>query len=273
LAQRLLVQEGLMAGLSFTIVGSGRPRFAFLHGLFGRGRNWTQIAQGLAVQGHTSVLFDLPNHGASAWTETVSYAQMAGAVTREIERRIGDVPLVLVGHSMGGKVAMLTALTHPTLLAGLAVVDISPTDSAQVSSFGPYLDAMRSINLAHLTSKAEAEHLLSASVPSLAVRKFLLTNLRERSGWHWQPNLDLLAESLPELAGWPEVGAVTFEGPTSWLVGERSAYYRAADFSLMQRYFPAVHQVMIAGAGHWVHADNPSAVITALAELSAASPS
>jgi pimeloyl-ACP methyl ester carboxylesterase len=262
-----------MASLSFTIVGSGRPRFAFLHGLFGRGRNWTQIAQGLAAQGHASVLFDLPNHGASAWTDTFSYAQMAAALARDIEYRISDAPLVLVGHSMGGKVAMLTALTHPQLFAGLAVVDVAPTDSAQVSSFGPYIEAMRSIDLASLNSKAEAEKQLAERVPNPAVRKFLLTNLRERSGWHWQPNLELLRASLPELASWPEVGALTYPGPTSWIVGEHSAYYHPEDLALMRRYFPAAEEVVIPGAGHWVHADNPLAVIAAIAELSAASPS
>jgi esterase len=261
-----------MAGLSFTVVGSGRPRFAFLHGLFGRGRNWTQIAQGLAASGQASLLFDLPNHGASGWTESFSYTQMAEAVAREIDRRIGQ-PLVLVGHSMGGKVAMLTALTHPGLLAGLAVVDISPTESAQVSNFGPYIEAMRSIDLSQLSSKAQAEQLLADRVPSLAVRKFLLTNLRERSGWHWQPNLALLGDSLPQLSAWPNVGPVTFTGPVSWVVGERSPYYRAEDLPVMRQYFPAVTQVTIPGAGHWVHADNPSAVISALAQLSEASPS
>jgi pimeloyl-ACP methyl ester carboxylesterase len=132
---------------------------------------------------------------------------------------------------------------------------------------------MRGIDLTTLTGKADADRQLSATVANPAVRQFLLTNLRDRGGWHWQPNLELLATSLPELAGWPEIGPVTFEHPTSWVVGERSPYYRAEDLTLMQRYFPSVHQVVIPDAGHWVHADNPSAVITALAELSAASPS
>lgn len=260
-----------MSGLAATSVGDGPVRFAFLHGLFGRGRNWTQIAQGLAALGHGSVLFDLPNHGASPWTTTFSYPESAAAVCAEIDHRLAGTPLILVGHSMGGKVAMISALRRPELFAGLAVVDISPTESGQVSSFGPYLTAMRSIDLTTLTGKADADRQLSATVANPAVRQFLLTNLRDRGGWHWQPNLELLATSLPELAGWPEIGPATFERPTSWVVGERSPYYRAEDLALMQRFFPSVHQVVIPDAGHWVHADNPSAVITALAELSAAS--
>lgn len=261
-----------MTGLSHTRVGTSGLRFVFLHGLFGRGRNWTQIAQGLAAIGQSSLLLDLPNHGNSPWTDTFSYLQMAEAVATELDHH-AETPVVLVGHSMGGKVAMMTALAHPELLTGLAVIDIAPTNSAQVSSFGPYIDAMRSLDLASLTSKAEAELRLSSLVPNPAVRKFLLTNLRERAGWHWQPNLDLLATALPELAGWPAVGDLSYPGPTSWVVGERSPYYRPDDLALMQQYFPAVRQVVIPSAGHWVHADNPSAVVKALTDLSLAAPS
>jgi len=263
-----------MAGLNHTLVGSGRPRFVFLHGLFGRGRNWTQIAQGLAETSGASVLFDLPNHGASPWTDSISYPQMAEAAAAEIEQRLGSPSgVILVGHSMGGKVAMLTALTHPDLLSGLAVIDIAPTDSAQVSGFGTYIEAMQAVDLSAINSRADAEAAMAAAVPNPAVRQFLLTNLRERDGWHWQPNLPLLAASLPELASWPDTGSASFDGPVSWIVGERSPYYRRADHAVMQRYFPAVREVVIPDAAHWVHADNPRAVISALTALSSAAPS
>ncbi|PKQ32751.1 MAG: alpha/beta hydrolase [Actinobacteria bacterium HGW-Actinobacteria-2] len=258
-----------MTGLTLTPVGTQPPRFVFLHGLFGRGRNWTRIAQGLLPHGG-SVLVDLPNHGTSPWTEQISFPGMAQAVNAEVETL--DAPVVLVGHSLGGKVAMWAALSRPELYAGLAVVDISPTDSGQVSAFGPYIAAMQAIDLTTLQSKAEADQLLTAAVPSLAVRQFLLTNLRDRGGWHWQPNLELLAASLPELAGWPDAGDRQFVGPTSWIVGGRSHYFRPGDLDTMQRHFPAVGQVVVPDAGHWVHADQPEAVIAALAALSAASP-
>lgn len=258
-----------MTGLALTPVGDQPPRLVFLHGLFGRGRNWMRIAQGLLPEGG-SILVDLPNHGGSPWTDEISFPSMAEAVNAEIEKF--DAPVVLVGHSLGGKVAMWAALTRPELFAGLAVVDISPTDSGQVSAFGPYIEAMQAIDLSTLHSKAEADQQLVQAVPSAAVRQFLLTNLRDRGGWSWQPNLDLLAASLPQLAGWPDAGDRQFTRPTSWIVGERSHYYRPDDLDAMKRHFPAVDQVLVPEAGHWVHADQPEAVIAALADLSAASP-
>lgn len=256
------------SGLSFDVVGGGRPAFAFLHGLFGRGRNWTQVAKALAAQGWTSVLFDLPNHGSSPWTEHFSYPAIAEAVATEIEARLGlDARLTLAGHSLGGKVAMLAALAHPGLVSGLAVIDIAPAHSAQVSNFATYFEAMDALDLTTLTSRAQADRELAVRIPDKAVRGFLLTNLRPDSGWHWQPNLRLFEAELDVISEWPDPGAVTYSGPTSWIVGDRSPYYRPEDLALMQRYFPRVETVVVPDAGHWVHADNPSAVVEALAGL------
>lgn len=256
-----------MTRLHFDLVGEGRPRFIFLHGLLGRGRNWTQIATGLAADGLASVLFDLPNHGESSWTDHFSYTAMAHAVTAEIELRLGSAAqVVLVGHSMGGKVAMLAALTRPELFAGLAVVDIAPGHSAQVSSFNALLGALRGLDLAALTSRTEADHLLKAQIPDDDVRGFLLSNLRRRDGWSWQPNLELLAASLADIGGWPEVEA-SYSGPVLWLTGERSAYVQPEHHQQMYRLFPATEQIVVPGAGHWVHADNPVATVAALRGL------
>ncbi|MBN9103453.1 MAG: alpha/beta fold hydrolase [Propionibacteriaceae bacterium] len=258
----------MAAGLSFEVVGDGRPDFAFLHGLFGRGRNWTQVAKGLAAQGWTSVLFDLPNHGSSPWTQHFSYPEAAGAVAAEIEARLGhDARITLAGHSLGGKVAMLTALAHPDLVASLAVIDIAPTRSAQVSGFAAYFAAMDALDLGSLTSRGQADRELTARIPDRAVRGFLLTNLRPDGGWHWQPNLRLLEDELDAISEWPDPGEVSYSGPTSWIVGERSPYYDPGDLARLRRLFPAVETVVVPDAGHWVHADNPSAVVAALAEL------
>lgn len=254
-----------MAGLHTELVGTGRPRFAFLHGLFGRGRNWTQIAQALAAEDHASVLFDLPDHGKSAWTERFSYPAMAKAVADEIDLRLGSAAeLILVGHSMGGKVAMLAALNHPELVSGLVVVDIAPGDSDQVDTFTPLVAAMRSLDLATLGSRTEADERLRESVPDDSVRLFLLQNLRRRGGWHWQPNLAMLGDSLAEIGAWPEVGSASYGGPVLWLTGERSAYVRTEHVEAMRGLFPSVRQLVVPDAGHWVHADQPQAVIEAL---------
>ncbi|MCC6495183.1 MAG: alpha/beta fold hydrolase [Propionibacteriaceae bacterium] len=255
-------------GLHTELVGTGRPRFAFLPGLFGRGRNWTQVAQGVAEAGYSSVLFDLPDHGQSPWTSAFSYPDMARAVAEEIDVRLGSAAnLVLVGHSMGGKVAMLAALNHPELVSALVVVDIAPGASAQVATFTPLVSAMRSLDLSGLASRTEADQRLKAAVPDDAVRLFLLQNLRRKGGWHWQPNLAMLGDSLAQIGDWPDTGTATYPGPVLWLTGERSAYVQPEHEAAMRRLFPAVRRQVVPGAGHWVHADQPAAVITALLDF------
>ena len=257
-----------MARLHTELVGAGRPRFAFLPGLFGRGRNWTQVAQSLAAAGYPGVLFDLPDHGRSGWTEEFSYPEIARVVADEIDERLGSAAeLVLVGHSMGGKVAMLTALNHPGLVSGLAVVDIAPGPSDQVGTFAPLVSAMRNLDLGSLESRVDADAKLSADVPDDTVRLFLLQNLRRKHGWHWQPNLTLLGDSLVEIGGWPDVGDATYPGPVLWLTGERSDYCRPEHDAAMTRLFPQVRKVVVPGAGHWVHADAPDATVAALLDL------
>ena len=152
-------------------------------------------------------------------------------------------------------------------MAGLGVVDISPAVSDQVSSFAPLVEAMRGLDLTRLESRTEADQLLAASISDDASRGLLLQNLRRRGGWHWQLNLDLLGSSLDAIADWPDPGPVSYPGPTLWLTGERSRYCRPEHLPTMQRLFPAVEQVVIPGAGHWVHADNPDAVIGTLVRL------
>jgi len=266
----MLAAAALMARLHTELVGSGRPRFAFLPGLFGRGRNWSQIAQRLAEHELASVLFDLPDHGQSAWTDHFSYLGMAEAVADEVDLRLGSAAqLVLVGHSMGGKVAMLTALRRPELASGLAVIDIAPGHSDQVETFTPLVAAMRGLDLSTIDSRAEADARLSPAVPDDAVRLFLMQNLRRRHGWHWQPNLRLLGDSLDAIGGWPDHGPATYPGPVLWLTGEQSAYVRAEHEADMARLFPDVERVVVPGAGHWVHADDPDATVAALLELEA----
>jgi len=257
-----------MAGLHTELVGEGRPRLAFLHGLFGRGRNWTGIASALADEGFPGVLFDLPNHGSSPWTDEFSYQAMADAVADELELRLGSAArLAVVGHSLGGKVAMLLALSRPDLVESLAVVDISPATSTGVDEFGPLVAALQSVDLTRVTSRAQVEAELATRIRSTTTRQFLMQNLRARPKWHWQPNLDLLGASLDAIAAWPDPGPVSYPGPVVWLVGEESEYVQPEHLETMRRLFPAVEVRPVAGAGHWVHADNPDAVVAELRRL------
>ena len=260
-----------MSRISTHLVGTGRPRFAFLHGLFGRGRNWSGIAAALAEQGHASVLFDLPNHGSSDWTDEFSYEQMADAVAAEIGERLGSAArLILVGHSMGGKVAMLLALRRPELVDGLVVIDIAPAFSESVDGFPKLVAALAAVELDKISTRGDAEAVVAERVADASVRQFLLQNLRAKPRWHWQPNLRLLSASLPAIADWPDPGPVSYSGPVLWLRGERSDYVGDDHLPGMRALFPAVELRTVAGAGHWVQADNPEAVIVALAEFAGA---
>ena len=124
--------------LHTTSLGTTGPRIAFLHGLFGQGKNWTQIAKALAAD-YRPTLFDLPNHGRSPWTADFDYLQMAGAVIEELERAAPGQRWRVLGHSMGGKVAMLVALTRPDLVEQLVVVDVSPVDYGAHGEFEGYI--------------------------------------------------------------------------------------------------------------------------------------
>ncbi|HRA75909.1 MAG TPA: alpha/beta fold hydrolase [Propionicimonas sp.] len=257
-----------MAAVHTELVGAGRPVVAYLHGLFGRGRNWTGIAAALDAEGFPGVLVDLPNHGRSAWTPGVDYLDLADRLAAEFDERLGSAArLLLVGHSMGGKVAMLLALRHPELVAGLAVVDIAPSRSAGVDSFAELFAALHSLDLATLRSRGEADAQLTPLVPDPAVRGFLLQNLRRRPRWHWQPNLALLEANLDVIGDWPDPGAGPYRGPVRWLTGAHSPYVGASDEAPMRALFPAVRRVVVPDSGHWVQADQPEAVVAELVDL------
>jgi pimeloyl-ACP methyl ester carboxylesterase len=257
--------------LASRTVGESGPRVVFVHGLFGQGKNWTTIAKGLA-DGHRVTLLDLPNHGHSPWTDRVDYLDMAELVATELEQ-FGE-PVTLVGHSMGGKVAMQLALRRPELLRALVVVDIAPVEyplqggrtddeDEEASPFAAYIDAMREMDLDALTSRDDADQTLRAAVPSRMVRSFLLQSLvREESGtgggWRWRLNLDLLDRDLGELRGFPDPPpGSSFDGPVLWIAGANSTYVLPEDRPHMDALFPSTRLVKIKDAGHWVHSEQP----------------
>jgi pimeloyl-ACP methyl ester carboxylesterase len=259
-------------------MGESGPRVVFVHGLFGQGKNWTTIAKGLA-DSHRVTLLDLPNHGHSPWTDRVDYLDMAELVATELEQ-FGE-PVTLVGHSMGGKVAMQLALRRPELLRALVVVDIAPVEyplqggrtddeDEEASPFGAYIDAMRAMDLDALTSRDDADQALRAAVPSRMVRSFLLQSLvREgvgtNGGWRWRLNLDLLDRDLGELRGFPAPPAgASFDGPVLWIAGVNSTYVLPEDRPHMDALFPSTRLVKIKDAGHWVHSEQPEVFLETL---------
>jgi pimeloyl-ACP methyl ester carboxylesterase len=270
--------------LAARTLGEAGPRVVFVHGLFGQGKNWTTIAKGLA-ENHRVTLLDLPNHGHSPWTERVDYLDMAELVAEELES--SGEPVTLVGHSMGGKVAMQLALRRPELLRALVVVDIAPveyplqggrTDDAdeEASPFEEFIAAMRAVDLESLESRADADAALTAAVPSRMVRSFLLQSLVRDGvgadgGWRWRLNLDLLARDLGELRRFPDPPAgATYDGPVLWIAGANSHYVLDRDRPRMDELFPSTRLVRVKNAGHWVHSEQPEVFLETLRRFLAA---
>ncbi|WP_369140154.1 alpha/beta fold hydrolase [Modestobacter versicolor] len=257
--------------LAARTLGDTGPRVVFVHGLFGQGRNWTTIARRLADDGHRVTLLDLPNHGHSPWTDRVDYGDMAEYVAAELAL-LGD-PVTLVGHSMGGKVAMQLALRRPELLRALVVVDIAPTDypesggrtddpDEEASPFAAFIAAMQGVDLDTLQTREDADAALRTAVRSTMVRSFLLQSLvRDGAGgggWRWRLNLETLARDLGELRRFPDPPpGATFDGPVLWIAGANSTYVLDEDRPRMDQLFPTTRLVRVKNAGHWVHSEQP----------------
>lgn len=238
----------------------------FCHGLFGQGKNWAQIAKQLGDR-YRVLLPDLPNHGRSVWTDNWDYLGAADRLAREL--RGLDGPVALVGHSMGGKTAMVLALRHPELVERLVVVDVSPVDYGPAEEFSAYLDAMIGLYLPKYSQRAEIAQALRPVVADDTVRAFLMQNLHfEPGGWVWRPHLAALRRSLPAISGWPamQVDAwPAYQGRVLWIAGSASEYIRPEYADTMLRLFPRTRRLTIKNAGHWVHADAPE-VFTGMLE-------
>lgn len=247
--------------LAFEALGDGPP-VLILHGLFGSGSNWRQVARELASSSRVLAV-DLRNHGASPWADTMSYLEMADDVLRLMERENVSAPAV-IGHSMGGKVAMALALMYPDQVDRLTVVDIAPVPYAdRLSAFA---EAMRAIDTLHAASREEVRQRLASLVPDAGVVPFLMQNLVARNAhFDWRLNLGAILGAIPALCGFPqELRSLRFTGPVQVIAGARSDYVAPADAQAFRPMFPQARVEVIDEAGHWVHADRPGAFIAAV---------
>ena len=239
--------------LAAQVTGEGTP-LIILHGLFGSGRNWGSIARALGDIRQVHAL-DLRNHGASAWSDGMSYELMAEDVANYIEKR-GLAPCDILGHSMGGKTAMRLALTQPDLVEKLIVVDIAPVGYIR-ESFPEYITAMRRVDLTTTTRRAEVDAELADAIPDASLRAFLLQNLVSEHGrFQWRINLAGIAPNLPAIIDFPSHHDC-FGGPTTFLAGERSDYIRPRDEAVIRHLFPHAKLIEIGNSGHWPHAEQP----------------
>ncbi|MCX6953052.1 MAG: alpha/beta fold hydrolase [Verrucomicrobia bacterium] len=232
--------------------GEGKPPLVILHGMLGSSRNWQTAGRDLTDQFHVLAV-DLRNHGASPHADTMTYAAMADDVVAWLDAQ-GIARAILLGHSMGGKTAMLLACRHPDRVERLIVADIAPKDYQWVGHRINFA-AMNELDLASLHSRAEAELRLEARVSSWAMRKFLVTNLdrTDAGAWRWAINLPAITAALSTLEGNPLAPDDRFDGPTLFIAGGKSDYLEAPDHATIRAHFPAARVTTIPESGHNPH--------------------
>ena len=238
------------------------PPLVVLHGLFGSSGNWRGIARELAAT-HSVHCVDLRNHGASPWADSMGYIEMADDVLQLIKTLRLDRPVVM-GHSMGGKTAMALALRQPEAVSGLVVIDIAPVPYADTLT--PFAEAMRSVDLVAAASRAEVQRRLQDSAPDPGVVPFLMQNLVMRNDhFDWRLNLLAISAAMPQLSSFPsELLGAHFAGPVRVIAGEKSDYVAQRNGAAFRPMFDDLEVDVVADAGHWVHADQPTAFLASL---------
>jgi len=234
-------------------IGSGDP-LIILHGLFGSSDNWPTIAKQLADT-YTIHLLDSRNHGKSPHTNQFGYDNMAMDVREYIQdHNLKDI--ILMGHSMGGKVAMKIALEYPMRVKKLIVADIAPRKYSIIHNH--IIDALISINPDNIDSREQADLQLSQTIKSPVLRKFLLKNLYrdEDNTFKWRINLKAICDNLESL-GAQIISSQKYEEDVLFLKGELSDYITTEDEKEIYSLFPKAIIKSIPRATHWLHAENP----------------
>ena len=230
------------------------------HGLFGSARNWNVIARKLASD-RPVIAVDMRNHGESFHHLDNSYHALADDLASIIEHAGGKAHLL--GHSMGGKAAMVLALHRPEMIAKLVIADIAPVNYSHNHSAN--FAAMRSVDLGRVTRRADADAQLALTTPDAGLRGFFLQSLAiTPEGARWKLNLENLETNAARITGFPETQG-SFQGPTLFVKGSLSDYIKTEDELKIRELFPQAHIETIADAGHWLQADQPVALVAALA--------
>ncbi len=243
--------------LNFKKTGQGES-LIILHGLFGSADNWYSIAKELG-NNYTLYLVDLRNHGDSPQSDEWNFKVM----TEDLAKMMADEKLDaahLMGHSMGGKVVMNFALQHPEKVKKLIVADISPRHYPVHHQ--KILEGLNAVDLKQLKSRKEAEDILADYIPEAGIRQFLLKSLgRDDEGkFIWKINLPVITENI-ENVGEALKGDKTFDNPTLFMGGANSDYIGEEDKADISRFFPNSNIIHLKNAGHWLHAEQPEAVI------------
>jgi pimeloyl-ACP methyl ester carboxylesterase len=238
--------------LYYRELGTGKP-LVILHGLFGFSDNWQTHAKKFSEY-YRVLLVDLRNHGHSSWSEEFSYRLMVDDLY-ELFQKLDLSDIILLGHSMGGKVAMHFAQTHSDYLEKLIIVDMGikkyPLHHQHI------LKAFDSIDLSKLSARSEAEKILSSFIESKGVVQFLLKNLywQDKGKLAWRVNFEVLQREMPEILS--ELPQKEVLVPTLFIRGALSDYIINSDMDAIENLFPDSQLVTLENAGHWVHAETP----------------
>jgi esterase len=246
-------------------IESGRGRAVILlHGLFGASDNWHHIGLRLAESFHVFAM-DQRNHGQSPHSKKMNYPLMAGDVHEFMQSRLLETAIV-IGHSMGGKTAMQFALQFPGHVEKLIVADIAPR--AYASAHEKLFATLIALDLKSFSARQEIEDALASEIPNPILRRFLLKNLGRNSAgkFFWRINLFGLSENYSQIRS-PISAPTPFVKPTLFIRGGKSNYINPEDEALMRELFPQSEIQTIAGAGHWVHGEQPEEFLQRVMEF------
>lgn len=245
---------------------TGATPLLVLHGLFGSSSNWRGIARRLSAARRVLVL-DLRNHGHSFHDQDMSYRSLAGDVLDTLDRA-GLEHADLLGHSMGGKTAMVAGVESPQRIGRLVIVDIAPVVYVHADTHCSLIDAMQNLQVAKLRSRNEADEKLRGEIPDRMTRQFLLQSLEPvERGYRWRLNLAALKRAMDDLVGFPDLGDRTFNGPALFAYGTDSEYLLPEYRPRIQHYFPGAEYAAIEHAGHWVHVAQPDTLAERISEF------
>jgi pimeloyl-ACP methyl ester carboxylesterase len=242
--------------LNYKKTGTGPP-LVILHGLFGSADNWFSIARELDKE-FTMYLVDQRNHGDSPHDDEWNYEVMVEDL-RELLDEEGLVKVNLMGHSMGGKTVMNFALKYPERVEKLIVADIAPR--YYPVHHESILEGLNSLDLKTISSRKEADDALANYISEPGIRQFLLKSLgRDADGFAWKINLPVISKNIENVGeALPE--GESFEGPTLFLAGANSNYVQQKDLPEILEFFPNYELEFVQNAGHWLHAEQPHAVV------------
>lgn len=231
-----------------------KPCFVILHGLFGSSPNFTSLAKALS-ENYRVIRFDLPNHGRSYHTNTHTYDVMANAVLDSLTA-LGVDTFSLLGHSMGGKVAIQVSAIAQDRIEQLVVVDIAPVQYA-LSAHSDVLAALNAVEPDHLNDRQDADAIIARWISDPNLRQFLMTNLQRSGGkFSWRINLSVLTHQYENIAAAPQIPAA-FTKPCLFVRGGKSDYVLPSHEALIRKHFTDVKIETVENAGHWLHAEAP----------------